>query len=270
MAMNNAALKESFESFLKEAEATPFSGWDFSFVYNTGRVVESPLKWNYHNVVLPLLLKADTMLDMGTSGGEVLSGFKSLPANTYATEQYHPNVAVARKRLGPLGVKVIEVEEEKKPPYNTKLPFEDGFLDLIINRHEAYYPPELYRVLRPGGCFITQQVGSLTNVTLVQFFLGKTIPVSNWNLKSAVDELKVAGFKILQQQEDIGFYRFYDIGAVAYMLKAIPWTLGDFTPGGFSIDKYRERLWELHEKINNEGFYDATQHRFLVVAEKLA
>jgi hypothetical protein len=266
--MNNKTLEESFELFLKEAEAMSFYGWDFSFTYSTGRVVESPLKWNYHNIGLPYMVKADTMLDMGTGGGEVLSGFKVLPPHTYATEQYHPNVAVARARLESLGVEVIEIEEGKGPPYNTKLPFKDGFFDLIINRHEAYYPPELMRILKSGGCFITQQVGSLTNVLLVQFLLGKTIPVSNWNLKSAADELKASGFKILQQKEEIGFTRFFDIGAVVYMLKAIPWTLGHFTPGEFSLDKYREKLWELHVKINEDGFYDSPQHRFLIVAEK--
>ena len=150
----------------------------------------------------------------------------------------------------------------------TERSVDDGFFDLVVNRHEAYYPPELMRILKPGGTFITQQVGSLTNVTLVQFFLGKTIPVSNWNLKSAVDELKSAGFKITKQQEDIHHYRFFDIGSVVYLLKAIPWTLGDFTEEEFSVEKYRDKLWELHEKINEDGYYDTPQHRFIVIAGK--
>ncbi len=266
--IDKETLKLQFEAYLEEAGKAAFSGWDFSFIYKSGRMAEAPLPWNYYTVVLPRLLKAGTLLDMGTGGGEVLSGFKSLPPVTYATEQYHPNVAVARARLEPLGVEVIEIEEEKEPPFNSKLPFSDGFFDLMINRHEAYYPPECFRILKPGGCFITQQVGSLTNVTMVQFFLGKTIPVSNWNLKSATDELKAAGFKIIRQQEDVQFYRFYDIGAIVYLLKTIPWTLGNFTPEGFSIDKYRDSLWELHVRISEDGFYDSPRHRFLIVAQK--
>jgi SAM-dependent methyltransferase len=258
------ALKKTFESLLKQAEETSFSGWDFSYVYKTGRVAESPLKWNYHNIVRPYLDKSKTMLDMGTGGGEVLSAFAPLPPAAYATEQYHPNVAVARKKLEPLGVKVFEIEEEKSPPYNSKLPFKDGFFDLVINRHESYYPPELMRILEPGGHFITQQVGSLTNVNLVQYLLGKTVPVSSWNLKSAADELKSAGFKIIRQAEDINYYRFFDIGAIVYYLKAIPWTIEDF-----SVGKYIDKLWELHLRINEDGCYDATQHRFLVVAQKV-
>jgi SAM-dependent methyltransferase len=259
----NQALEESFEFYIKQAEEAAFSGWDFSFIMMNSRMIESPLRWNYYNIVLPHIKKAEKMLDMGTGGGETLAQFTPLPPTTYVTEQYHPNVAVAKKRLEPLGVKVFEIEEEKSPPYNAHLPFEDNFFDLVINRHEAYYPPEVMRILKPGGHFITQQVGSLTNTTLVQFFLGKTIPVKNWNLKSAVDEVKAAGFDIAQQQEDIQYYRYYDIGAIVYLLKAIPWTIEDF-----SVTKYRDKLWELHVKICEDGFYDTPCHRFIVVARK--
>ncbi|HEY33548.1 MAG TPA: class I SAM-dependent methyltransferase [Dehalococcoidia bacterium] len=251
-----------FETYLEEARNVPFIGWNFEYLTKTGRMVEAPVKWNYYNIVLPYLLKAETMLDMGTGGGEVLSRFPSLPQNTFATEQYKPNVAVARERLEPLGVKVFEIQEEE-PPFNSNLPFDNKFFDLIINRHEAYYPGELMRILKSEGIFITQQVGSINALSLRQFLTDKDETTANWNLQSAVEELKSAGFNILEQQEDIQFYRFYDVGAVAYFMKAIPWIIGDFT-----IDKYKGRLWELHIQIQENGFYDTPLHRFIVVAQK--
>lgn len=256
-------LREMFEVYLEQAESAPFSGWNFEYLTATNRMVEAPLKWNYYNVVLPWVSKAKTLLDLGTGGGEVLSGFSPLPPITCATEQYKPNVEVAKKKLEPLGVKVVEIEEEDSPPYNKALPFADEFFDLIIDRHEAYYPPELARILKPGGIFITQQVGNLTNLNLIQFLTEEAKTASNWNLKSAVAELEEAGFSIIQQQEDIQFYRFYDIGAIAYLLIAIPWTIEDF-----SIEKYRDKLWELHLRISENGYYDAPQHRFIIVARK--
>ena len=256
-------LKETFRAYIEEAARMPFAGWNFEYLTKTGRVVEAPVKWNYYSIVLPYLLKAETMLDMGTGGGEVLSGFPSLPQNTFATEQYRPNVAIARERLEPLGVKVFEIQEEKTPPYNASLPFDNGFFDLIINRHEAYYPRELMRILKPERIFITQQVGSINALSLRQFLMGKDETIANWNLKSAIEELKSTGFDILEQQEDIQFYRFYDAGAVAYFMKAIPWIIDDFT-----IDEYKDRLWELHVQIQENGFYDTQQHRFIVVAQK--
>jgi SAM-dependent methyltransferase len=259
----NKELEELFETYLGQAENTPFSGWDFEYLTRTHRMVQAPVKWNYYNVVLPRLSEAETMLDMGTGGGEVLSGFAPLPPGTCATEQYGPNVEVARERLEPLGVKVIGIEEEKFPPFNASLPFADEFFDLIISRHEAYYPPELMRVLKSGGLFITQQVGSMTVLNLKHFFAEKGEAVSNWDLKSTVTELESVGFKIIDQQEDVQLQRFYDVGAIAYYLKAIPWIIEDFT-----IEKYRDKLWEMHVLIHKNGFYDVPYHLFLVVAQK--
>ncbi|UCB43180.1 MAG: class I SAM-dependent methyltransferase [Dehalococcoidales bacterium] len=261
--MSGNTLEEMFETYLEQARNTPFTGWNFEYLTKTGRMVEAPVKWNYYNVVFPYLLRAEAMLDMGTGGGEILSGFVPLPPSTYATEQYKPNVTVARERLEPLGVKVFEIEEEKEPPFNTNLPFDDEFFDLIISRHEAYYPRELMRVLKPEGTFITQQVGSIGVINLKQFLTEKAETVSNWNLYSAVEELKSARFKILEQQEDIQFYRFYDVGAIAYFMKAIPWIIEDFR-----IDKYKDRFWELHLQIQEREFYDTPLHRFIIVAQK--
>ena len=257
------ASKKMFEAYLEEAEKASFSGWNFEYIIGTGRVVEAPVKWNYYNVVLPWLKEAETLLDMGTGGGEMLSRFQPLPKVTCATEMYKPNVSVARERLEPLGVKVFEIEEEKEPPYSRNLPFDNDFFDLIINRHEAYYPPELLRILKSGGMFITQQVANVNMLNLTQFFLNQSMKVGNWNLKSAVDELASAGFNIIDQQEDIQFYRFYDIGAIVYLLKAIPWTVPDF-----SIDKYRDRLWEMHMRIERDGYFDTPRHRNIIVARK--
>jgi SAM-dependent methyltransferase len=252
-----------FEYLIDEAvkNAQSFEGWNFSYLTSTGRMVTSSLPWNYHDIVLPHLRKAKTMLDMGTGGGEVLAEFSPLPPATYATEQYKPNVEVAHKRLEPLGVKVIEIEEEKEPPFNSDLPFEDDYFDLIINRHEAYYPPELIRILKPGGIFITQQVGGSNMHDLVYFMTGEPVKMPNWNLESAVEELETAGFWITMQQEEAGYYRFFDIGVIVYLLLAVPWTVENF-----SVEEYRDKLWELHLKIGTDGYYESAMPRFIVTS----
>jgi len=78
-----------------------------------------------------------------------------------------------------------------------------------------------------------------------------------------VEELQSVGFKILQQQEDLQFYRFYDIGAITYLLKAIPWMIDNF-----SIDEFKNRLWELHVMIDKNGYYDTPLHRFIIGSQK--
>lgn len=58
--------------------------------------------------------------------------------------------------------------------------------------------------------------------------------------------------------------RFYDIGAVIYYLKAIPWQIPDF-----SVEKYKHPLQQMHEHIQCKGYIDFIQHRFLIEARLL-
>lgn len=250
-------MENLFEFFLKDSEKK-FSGWDFSYVADTGRMVESPYSWSYTSRILKEFRKATTFLDMGTGGGEFLSKLQPLPLNSFATEGYEPNLAIATKRLEPLGVKVIKVNEDNK------LTFEDNFFDLITNRHEEYSAKEVHRVLKQDGYFITQQVGG-ENCLELNRLLGynKDFNMSNWNLKYAVSELEDVGFNIIEQYEDYPLLRFFDIGAIVYYLKAVPWQIADF-----SIEKYYDSLKELHNQIQNKGYIDIKEHRFFILAKK--
>ncbi len=245
---------------MEEANGASFIGWNFSWLH--GRYVEGDASWKYREKVLAKMKTSKRFLDMGTGGGELLSTLQPFPDASYATEGYPPNVPIARKRLEPLGVKVLAVE-------NTKLPFENGFLDLIINRHEEYGANELHRALTKGGYFLTQQVGAKNNIELHKLLglesLGKTTfsGRSEWDLNYAVTELKEAGFHVLEQKEEFPKSRFNDVGALAYFLKAVPRDVPDFT-----IDRYRKKLLTIHQKILSDGFLEVTTHRFFIEAHK--
>jgi SAM-dependent methyltransferase len=260
--MEGGYMNMLFDKLVTEAMNEPFKGWNFSYIVDTGRMVESPLKWNYFDKIKPYIDKTETLLDLGTGGGEVLSMLKPLPPKTYATESYPPNVQVAREKLLPLGVNVIYVEEAAEPPYNDSLPFRDSFFDLIINRHEAYSPRELKRVLKRDGVFITQQVGCFTTANLLKDILGSKANYGNWNLQSAINELEKNEFTILDTDEYISTIRFHDIGAIVYYLKAIPWLIEDFSP-----EKYRNELVYIHNRIKCHGCYEILDHRFIIIAE---
>lgn len=49
-----------------------------------------------------------------------------------------------------------------------RLPFRDGALELICNRHESFFAPEVSRALAPGGTFVTQQVDYRDNDDLAR------------------------------------------------------------------------------------------------------
>jgi SAM-dependent methyltransferase len=250
----------SFEDLIAEADHASFSGWNFAWL--KGRYIEGDVSWNYREKVLARMKASKRFLDMGTGGGELLSSLQPFPDASYATEGYPPNVPIARNRLEPLGVKVLQVE-------GTNLPFEDGFLDLIINRHEEYASSELYRVLTEGGFCLTQQVGAKNLIELHNLLglesVGKTTFSirPEWDLSYAVAEFKEAGFRILEGMEEFLKGRFNDVGALVYLLKAVPWDVPDFT-----FDNYREKLLAIHQKILSEGFLEVTTHRFFIEAQK--
>ena len=144
-----------FDQLVQEALAQNFSGWDFS--WTRGRWHEEEPSWNYRQLVQTRIWHADSLLDMGTGGGEFLASLSDLPHPSYATESYLPNIPVAREQLEPLGIEVLANESD------SNIPLPDRAVQLIINRHESYDVPEVYRILQPGGIFLTQQVGPHDN-----------------------------------------------------------------------------------------------------------
>lgn len=246
--------KELFDYLISEVNEK-FEGWNFSYLETTGRMQEFPLSWNYRNKVILEMQEVSSLLDMGTGGGEFLSTLKPLPKYTCATEGYKPNISVAKNRLEPLGVKVNEVHNDEY------LPFDDETFELIINKHESYSPKEVRRILKDKGTFITQQVGGLNDKEINELLRVPKFESFDWNLKSAVTELQETGFKTLEQKEDLVKTRFYDIGAIVYYLKAIPWQVPDFT-----LEKYFDGLIEIYNRIEDVGYIDFTCHRFFIRA----
>ncbi|HDR4481139.1 methyltransferase domain-containing protein [Bacillus cereus] len=241
---------------LLESANTNFSGWDFSFISETGRMKSEPLSWSYGSTAFQLMQHAESMLDMGTGGGEFLSMLQPFSSTIYATEGHAPNVPIARKKLEPLGVTVVEVNDD------TALPFQDGQFNLILNQHESYAASEVKRILSPNGTFLTQQVGSLDCAELNdQFDTPLNSEFASWSLEAACNELQENGFTILEAKEEFPFQRFYDIGAIVYYLKAIPWQISDFT-----VKRYYEELYRIHEIILQKDYFDVKQHRFMIKA----
>ena len=144
-------MEKSFDEWVAEALEASFSGWDFSWLAD--RWITDPLPWNYGERVLAAFSGVDSLLDMGTGGGEFLASLAPLPPDAWATENYAPNMPIARGRLEPLGIHLVTGVPDDA------LPFPSERFDLVINRHELYDTAEVYRILKPGGRFMTQQVG---------------------------------------------------------------------------------------------------------------
>lgn len=255
--MKRMFTKQEWLDYLIQEENEKFSGWDFSYLESTGRMQEFPLRWNYRNRVLIEMNGVTSLLDMGTGGGEFLSSLQPFPSNTCATEGYDLNLEIAKRRLEPLGIKVFKLEDDKH------LPFADDSFELVINRHESYDPDEVSRILKCEGMFITQQVGGFNDKEIHALLKVPESPFRNWNLKTAREQLKNTAFTIVDQNEDIVKTRFYDIGAIVFYLKAIPWQVPDF-----KVETYIDPLMNMQNLIERDGYIDFTCHRFFIIAKK--
>jgi SAM-dependent methyltransferase len=246
-----------YERLVQLAIDHQFSGWDFSWA--EGRWHEREPNWNYRQLVLERVGHSESMLDMGTGGGEFLSSLEKIPEHTCATEGYSPNISIAKKNLHPRGVEVVPVSGDNM------LPFDTGTFDLVINRHESFDLSEVWRVLKPQGIFLTQQVGPNDCIGINQFLEAPIEPDNNvWHLSKLTDQVKDEGYKVIHCQEQYLDSTFHDIGAVVLFLRIIEWQIPDFT-----VEKYDQRLRAMHKLINLEGEFVVKAHRYLVEAQKI-
>ena len=240
-----------------EEDCARIKGWDFSHI--DGRYEEEDdLPWEYETVIRGVLRDEMKLLDYDTGGGEFLLSLHHPYENTSATEGYPPNVLLCMEALLPLGIDLRECSDA------SHIPFEDESFDIIINRHGDFDPPELNRLLKPGGLFITQQVGSGNDRELVEAVLPGTLkPFPHNDLPEQKKAFEDAGFNILQGEEAFRPICFYDVGALVWFARIIEWEFP-----GFSVDRCFDRLLALQETVEREGKISGTIHRFLIVAKK--
>ncbi len=250
----------AFEDLLGDAAGAPVSGWDFSWL--EGRATEERPSWGYATSLTLRLGRSDSVLDIQTGGGEVfaeaLSGCERLPGILAATEAWPPNLELAGERLGPFGVRVEEAAD------GAPLPFEDGAFDLVVSRHPTIVPwAEIARVLRPRGTFFSQLVGAGSNRELTDFLMGAQ-PVSDLRSpERALADAHAAGLLVADLRDETLRVTFDDVGAVAYFLRKVPWTVP-----GFTIEGYRSELHRLHRRIEGDGAFVSHSRRLLVEARR--
>ncbi len=253
--MNREAL---LQAWLREEEAAHIHGWDFSHLH--GRYAEEgDLPWDYREVVRHYLRPDTRLLDLDTGGGEFLLSLGHPPRLTAATENYPPNAALCRERLLPLGMDFRQADA-------AHLPFEDGRFDLVLNRHGDFCPEGIARVLTPGGVFVTQQVGAENDRELVRLLLGESpLPFPRQYLAMAEADFRRAGLTVLRGAEAFRPIRFWDVGALVWFARVIPWEFP-----GFSVMACREGLERAQRIVERDGVVEGRVHRFLLVAEKPA
>ena len=233
-------------------------GWDFSEIAGRWDDGGDLLPWDFAELVQQYRRDDLHLLDMDTGGGEFLLSLGHPFERTAATEGWAPNTALCKERLLPLGIDFREMRDPKA------MPFADASFDLVLNRHGAYDAAELWRVLKPGGIFLTQQVGAENDRELVTRLLPDAKPpFPEQQLEIQLARFREAGFEILEKDEAYRPIRFYDTAALIWFAKVIEW---EFT--GFSVDRCFPQLVKTEAEIKEKGAVCGRIHRYYFAARK--
>jgi SAM-dependent methyltransferase len=256
-----------FLELLDEAQRHPTKGWDFAWLAN--RITTDGLPWDFANIVTSLARTSPDLLDLGTGGGEWLAQLSFRPVRTVATEAWLPNVVVARRRLEPLGVEVREVadvadnNDQFDDEIEVPLPFDDGEFHLISSRHESFHAGDVARVLGRGGHFVTQQVGDGLFRELRELFDAPQSTLRALTLEMLCTQVMRSGLDVIESADAVQTVSFHDVGALAWYLRMIPWTVPDF-----DVVAQRDALERIHRDMERSGPLRVAQPGLYLVARK--
>ncbi|MDQ3691185.1 MAG: class I SAM-dependent methyltransferase [Chloroflexota bacterium] len=258
-----------FDRLVNDAVHQPRDGWDLGYLQ--GRLIEQPLSWDYRQLVIEHMGESQAMMDHCTGGGEWLATLPGFPTTTFATEHHEPNYILARARLEGRGIRVRQVDPGVENPYGPgpspdgshperRLNFANGQFDLVVCRHASYCATEIARVLRPGGRFVTEQIGTSNHPALDAHLKG---PRFVWNPIAGAPPPthESADLEVIDHRDEKPTAVWRDIGAVVYYLHKVPWRIMDF-----SVERYRDQLWVLYNVMKANGGLATHYHRTLTIA----
>jgi SAM-dependent methyltransferase len=246
-----------FDQLVAEAAQVPIEGWDFGWL--DGRAIEERPTWRYFDRVVERAADVSTLLEVQAGVGSMIGRLPSLPMLSVATEGFPPSVATAAPLLRSRDVHLVVTSQARRA-----LPFAAGTFELVISRHpiEVWWG-EIARVLRPGGTYVAQHVGPHSLRSLSESLMGPLPDASNRDTELERRAAEAAGLVVQRMRLERPRTAFFDIGAVVYFLRLVPWIVP-----GFSVPKYRNELRALHETIECHGAFETSSSRTLIEASK--
>ncbi len=232
-------------------------GWDFSKLKET----EEGKKWDFIEEVSKKTKPVDTLLDIGTGGGEQVLKIANKVKSIIGIDNSSSMLHAADKNLEKSGYKNVKFIQMDA----FKLEFPDNSFDLVTSRHCDFSPKEVYRVLRKGGYFMTQQVSEGDKINIKKAFgRGQAYTIKDGVLKDRyLRELKRVGFKniIADEYNSINYYETPE--DLVFLLKHTP-IIPDFGKN----KKDFEVLEKFIEEYKTPKGIKTNSKRFMITAKK--
>lgn len=229
------------------AQIPPRRGWDFSRM----NVLRQPVPWNYHDLVVRYLRPTDSVLDIGTGGGETFTQLANIFGRGLGIDPDAEMIqlAVANSTSGNIGFRVG----------SARLEAVSETFDVILDRQAPFDLDAVGVHLKPAGYFITQQVGE-RNMACVQAALGQetTLPPVQRHAFAA------SGLRLLAFLEYDVEYVVRDIESLLFWLRGLDGAHADLD-GSAALASATALNRVLAGNVDARGFV-TNEHRYLAVA----
>lgn len=180
-----------------------------------------PFGWDYIDILSTFMHQGTRTLDIGTGGGEVFA------------ELARPTDVALDVSLDMLKVAAANLDCFLIAGNISALPFREASFDLVADRHATPHPDEILRVLRPGGHFVTQQVGGRICQSIFDAFgwgsnadlwRGRAEAKGEpyWDVEALTCYFEASGCEILRREEAVVDYEFLDEASLAFWLVNAP------------------------------------------------
>lgn len=232
-------------------------GWDFSRM----RDDRDPVPWEYLDVVRGYLTPTSQVLDVGTGGGERFRSLAPCYGSGVGIDASPEMVRVALEDTLP----ALRDKVSFRQMWAEDLIFGAEEFDVVLDRHAGADLAEVARVLRPGGRYVTQQVGPGSTRAICQAFgcgAGGEYGVTVETLDALVQTATAAGLVVEARGEYDVRYFVPDLESFVFWLQAVP------LPEDFDV----ERHWRQVQALVRDGWtprgVESNEQRLLLVARK--
>ncbi len=230
------------------ATAEPRTGWDFSRM----RTLRAPVPWDYREVVSRYLRPSDDVLDVGTGDGRQFANLAARFRHGLGIDIDPEMIRLAEREHASTSLE-FTVCSARLEGITTSFP-------LIINRHGALELAAVAAHLKPGGYFITQQVGE-RNMACVRQALGQ--PASDPEISRAA--LSDAGLRVVAFCEYDVEYVVLDVESLVFWLNALDLAHADLA-GSAGLASAATFNKVLAGNVDRRGFV-TNEHRYLAIGQ---
>lgn len=239
-------------------------GWDFTRM----RDDRDPVPWDYEEVARQYLTPTARVLDIGTGGGERFLRLAEHYGSGLGTDVDPQMIAVAEENTSP----ALRGKVSWAVMPAAALTVADASFDVVLNRHAPVVVSEIARALRPGGYFVTQQVGRHNMQNVFEAF-GWASSGSWWDAQQAdlgepwhparaSSAFEAAGCEIVALGEyDVGYY-VQDVASLIFWFQSVP------LPEPFDIDRHEELIRSFANRNQTPRGIVSNEQRNLLIVRK--